>query len=199
MAWKKLLESEDLIAYEKSSKATKVRIEARLKDRRWRVYKTHNFLDHGEWTSHVKEYIAASIAEAKDLLSELKNEKDVSMHDVGFLTLPKLEMKRCFKEDFVEKWKFCIDDFNFDNFVVVRYEDEVRMDIVLHDRYNAFERQILERIISSLGLKEMSNKIRYDFFYFKKHSAKRRIYPKADDDELVAKFEVNIGPSNDSS
>ncbi len=196
MTWKKLLDTKELIAYEKSTKISKVRIEARYKKCRWRIYKTYNFKDNGEWVSHVKEYIATSLDEAKDLVTELKKEKDVLLEDVNTTGVMRLDLKRCYKEDFVEKWKFTIDDFNYDNFVIIRYDSEVKMDIVLHDRYNDIEKQILEKLISTLGLKDVSNKIRYDFFYFKKHSAKRRIYQKLEDKELVAQFEFNLGNMN---
>ena len=71
MPWKKLLDTKDLIAYEKSTKAVKVRIEARFRKNRWRIYKTYNFRQGDEWVSHVKEYIAASQEETNVLLGEL--------------------------------------------------------------------------------------------------------------------------------
>jgi len=198
MAWKKLLDTNDLIAYEKSTKTATIRIEARFRKRRWRIYKTYNFKDNGEWISHVKEYIATSLDEAKELLVDLKEEQDLTLKDVELCRILKIELSRCYKEEFVEKWMFSIDDFNEDNFVIVRFDSEVQMDIILHDRYNHLEKQLLEKFIKALGLKDISNKIRYDFFYFKKHSAKRRIYKKPADKELVAQLEFNIDSNIDS-
>ena len=85
-----------------------------------------------------------------------------------------------------------MDDFNEDNFVIVRFDSQVKMDIVLHERYNLLERELLDKFIHSLGLKDISNKIQYDFFYFKRHSAKRRVYKKPIDQDLIAQFEFKV-------
>jgi len=198
MTWKKLLDTQDLIAYEKVQQDLTVRIEARFKKNRWRVYKTHNF--NGGETSHVKEYVASSIQEARDLVSELRREPSVTQTQAIKKTPFTLSIKRCYKEEFVEKWNFTIDAYNEDNFVIIRFDSEIKMDIVLHDAYNEFEKEILEELISSLGLKDISDRICYDFFYFKKHAAKRRVYQKPLDQELVAQLEFNIDSSQmDSS
>lgn len=192
MHWKKLLDTKDLIAYEKSTKAVKVRIEARFRNNRWRIYKTYNFRQGDEWISHVKEYIAASQEEANVLLGELREERELTLDDVNCTTPLKVELSRCYKEDFIEKWNFKVDDFNEDNFVIVRFDSQVKMDIVLHERYNLLERELLDKFIHSLGLKDISNKIQYDFFYFKRHSAKRRVYKKPIDQDLIAQFEFKV-------
>jgi len=192
MPWKKLLDTKDLIAYEKSTKAVKVRIEARFRKNRWRIYKTYNFRQGDEWISHVKEYIAASQEEANVLLGELKGERELTLDDVNCSTPLRVELSRCYKEDFIEKWKFKVDDFNEDNFVIVRFDSQVKMDIVLHERYNLLEKELLDKFIHSLGLKDISNKIQYDFFYFKRHSAKRRVYKKPVDKDLIAQFEFKV-------
>jgi len=196
MSWKKLLETKDLIAYEKCSKSVKVRLEARFKKRRWRIYKTYNFRTGNDWISHVKEYIAGSDEEAYALMGDLRKEKDITLNEINRIGVLRLELKRCYKEDFVEKWKFNIDGFNEDNFIILRYDSEIKMDIILHDRYNNLEKQILNKIIDSLGLKDLSNKICYDFFYFKKHSAKRIIYKSPKDKELIAQLEFNVNNVN---
>jgi hypothetical protein len=192
MVWKKLLDTKDLIAYEKFTDKAKIRLEARFKKDKWRVYKTYNFSEDDN-TNYVKEYIASSIYEAKQLISELKIEKEVSLRDIKKKTIINLDIKRCYKEEFVEKWKFKIDDFNDDNLIIVRFDSEVHMDIILHERYNYLEKDLLEKIINILGLKDVSNKIRYDFFYFKRHSAKRRIYQKPVNQDLVAQIELDLG------
>ncbi|MFT4343874.1 MAG: hypothetical protein ACMXYE_03960 [Candidatus Woesearchaeota archaeon] len=191
MVWKKLLETKDLIAYEKTSGSSTARIEARYKNGRWRVYKTfNNKLKTG--LSSVREYIASSRKEVNFLVNTLRKEKDVSKTDI-FSEPISISIERCYKEEYVEKWRFTIDDFNSDNFVIVHFDSEIKLDIIIHEHYNAFERVILERLISALGLKNIGDKICYDFFYFRKHSAKRRIYQKPDDEELVAQLEFNLG------
>ncbi|MCB9358670.1 hypothetical protein H6503_01940 [Candidatus Woesearchaeota archaeon] len=192
MAWKKLLDTKDVIAYEKKAKDKKIRIEARFRKNRWRVYKTYNFQENGEWVSHVNEYIAASLDETQQLLLELKGEQDIELDDVNSTSNVILELERCYKEEFVEKWKLKIDNFSDDNYVHVRFDETIKLDIILHDRYNQFEKLILEKIIKSLGLRDISNRIQYDFFYYRKHSAKRRVYEKPMDRELIAQLEFNI-------
>jgi len=193
MVWKKLLETNDLIAYEKSSKTKKVRLEARFENQRWRIYKTYNFdNDIGEAITHVQEYIASSTDEAHILLDDLRSEKDITLSELPEIQLCTIELKRVYKEEFVEKWKFKIDDFNTDNFLVVRYDNTVILDIILHDKYNSIEKALLEKLIDSLGLKDISSKIQYDFFYFKKHSAKRRVYKQKEEEELIAHMEFRL-------
>ncbi|MFT4297599.1 MAG: hypothetical protein ACMXX5_00220 [Candidatus Woesearchaeota archaeon] len=191
MTWKKLLDTKDLIAYEKSTKKSKITIEARLKKNKWRVYKTYNF-QGTERISHVKEYIASSLAEARQLLSELKDEQELSWKDLDSSKTIKLDMSRCYKEEYVEKWKFQIDDFSDDNIIIARFDSEVHLDIILHEKYNHLEKVLLEKLIDVLGLKEISNKIRYDFFYFKRHSAKKRVYEKPSARDLIAQIELDL-------
>jgi len=188
MSWKKLLDTQEVIAYEKNLSHSTVRIEARYKQNRWRIYKTHSFEDLDK--THVKEYIASSLKEARDLLLELKKETDIVVIEKSF----SLDLKRCYKEEFVEKWNFKIDNYNADNFAIVRLDSEIKLDIVLHDKYNHLEKEVLDKLIDSLGLKDLSDRICYDFFYFKKHSAKRRVYQKPVDHELVAQMEFNYDP-----
>jgi hypothetical protein len=191
MVWKKLLDNKELIAYEKSTRKARIRIEARFKNQRWRIYKTYNFKKGEERVSHVKEYIATTTEEARQLLTELRKEDELQLKDIRKQKLD-LGLRRCYKEDYVEKWKFTIDNFSQDNFVFLRFEEQVKLDIVLHENYNHLERAILEKLIYALGLKDMSNKIRYDFFYFKRHSAKRRVYKEELDREILAQMEFKI-------
>lgn len=193
MGWKKLLETNDLIAYEKVSKAKKIRLEARFENQRWRIYKTYNFDNLKENSiSHVQEYIAYSIDETHFLLEDLRNEKEIELLDLPETKTFSLDLKRVYKEEYVEKWKFMIDDFNVDNFIIIRYDSTICMDIILHDKYNSLEKVLLEKLIDNLGLKDISAKIQYDFFYFKKHSAKRRVYRNKEADELIAQLEFKI-------
>jgi len=199
MAWKKLLDSKDLIAYEKSSSQMKVHLEARFKNNRWIVYKTYNFLHGTEWINHVKEYTAASTSEAKQLLITLQKEDDIQFQDLTKFGPIAMQLKRCYKEDFVEKWKFSIDQFSDDNFVIVRYDSEIKLDIVLHDVYDHNEKEILDKVIESLGLREISDTIQYEFFYFKKHSAKRRVYRKKQDQTILAQMEYTLNRLDDAN
>jgi hypothetical protein len=195
MKWKKLLETKDLIAFERVENNFKVRIEARNKNKGWAVYKTYNFQKGDDWTTHVQEYVAKSKEETKHLLTELKNEADIRPQKIACENgVVQLELARSYKEDFVEKWNFKIDSLSTDNFFIVRYDDEIKLDIVMHDCYNYLEKEVLNKIIIALGLKDISNRIKYDFFYFKKHSAKRRVYEKNNNDSIVANLEFNIDP-----
>lgn len=190
MGWKKLLEAADVIAYEKATDTGTVRIEARLKRDRWRIYKTQSRSDKD--TTHVKEYIASSLEEAKEVVSDLRQEEE-GFHD-NLMPLS-IDLKRCYKEEYVEKWKFSLDNFSDDNFIIVRFDAEIKLDIILHDRYNVLERELLNKLIEVLGLRDMGDKICYDFFYFRKHSAKRRVYQQPDAEELIAQLEFSIDSS----
>jgi hypothetical protein len=193
MRWKKLLQTNDLIAYEKICKDKKVRLEARFENGKWRIYKTYNFENkENDSISHVQEYIASSLDETQMLIEDLILEKDISLGDLPQINNISLDLKRIYKEEFVEKWKFKLDESDIDNFIVIRYDETICMDVILHDKYNCIEKTLLEKLIESLGLKDISQKIQYDFFYFKKRSAKRRIYRQKEADELIAHLEFKL-------
>ncbi|MFT4304273.1 MAG: hypothetical protein ACMXYG_06930 [Candidatus Woesearchaeota archaeon] len=197
MVWKKLLDTNEVIAYEKKARDKKIRLEARFRKNRWRIYKTYNFNSGDNWITHVKEYIACSLDETRNLLLELKKEKDVTLSDFMKFNKVNLDLQRCYKEEFVEKWKLAINDSIEDNYVHVRFDEIIKLDIIIHSKYDAIEKVLLDKIIKSLGLRDMSNKIQYDFFYYTRHSAKRRIYEDHMDDELIAQMEFNIGSLRD--
>jgi hypothetical protein len=197
MTWKKLLESSEIIAYEKVDSKMVARIEARNKNNLWLVYKTYTKKNSDPSRSQVSEYLAKTFEETQQLIEDLKRDDDLPVHkSSSSLKKPEIKLKRIFKEDFLEKWQVEIDNFNEDNYIIIRYDSEIKFDLILHERYNPFEKELITSIIDSLGLKDLTDKIRYDIFYYRKHTAKRRVYRKEPKGVIYAKLSFGVEEDN---
>jgi hypothetical protein len=152
--WKKIAESTDLISYEHRTRSMTTRLEGRLSsDKTWTIFKKY-FNDEG--ISFTEEYHAQTTDEAHYLIDKLKEkildrqeiEKARRIQKQGI----KLQVKRSFKEYNVERWDFSIDNEDYDNFLYIRYEDKISLDISVHARYKIWEGQIQSEIMTILGL-----------------------------------------------
>ena len=72
MVWKKLSQTEDLISFEKKKKNLNIRIECRLNNKKWEIFKTYS---DGTKSSFIEEYQADTKEEALDLVD--KRSEDV--------------------------------------------------------------------------------------------------------------------------
>jgi hypothetical protein len=173
MGWKKIAESNDLIVFEKNLKDYKIKIEARkTEDYTWEVFKTQI---KGENANLISEYFLDNKSQVEKVIERLKKERDLSPKwKILKKALPvKVSLKRIYKEDFVEKWNFFIDNKKIKNFLFVKFDNKINVDIVMHEKYKYYEKSILSQIEEKLGLKELGESVSYEIYYFKKHSSTR--------------------------
>ena len=166
MSWKKLVETKDLIVFERSLGKHKVKIEARkAEDFGWEVFKT--VVDNNS-ASLVSEYSLNTKEEVRKLIEKLKKEKDRPKRKMMARRSVRVSLKRAFKEEFVEKWYFSVGNDKGRNFTVVKFDEALHADIVMHERFRHYERQIIAQIEEKLGLKELGDSIKYEIYYFRK-------------------------------
>jgi|SRR3989339_335872 len=169
MAWKKVVESAKLLSYEKRRKDFNVRIEASANDKgSWDVYRVYY---NQKGLNHVEEFSAPTKTEAHSMVEKLKHDIEPSMMDLAEIQQKKsqplvLRVKRVYVGGDIEKWQFDLDDVVSSNFVLVRFQEKVHLDIVVHQRYISLERQLIERITETLGL---APDVEWDIFYFGSH------------------------------
>jgi hypothetical protein len=169
MSWKKVAESNELIILEKSLKNYKLKIEARKNHNVWEIFKTKV---NGESSNLISEYTLDNKKEVKELINKLKNEEFSGLKIKGSSKNKGLgiSLKRVFKEEFVEKWFFNIGNNKIKNFILIRFDKEISVDIVLNDKYRPYEKKLLPEIEDMLGLRELGESINYDIYYFKKQN-----------------------------
>lgn len=56
------------------------------------------------------------------------------------------------------------------NFLYVKFDSEVQVDIVIHENYKFYEQSIIKQVQEKLGLTEIGDSINYDIYYFSTHS-----------------------------
>ncbi len=171
--WKKTVESKDLIVFEKILKKFKLKIEARKNGDIWEVFKTRINENSSELIS---EHYLESKKEVLKLINRLmKDKKTAPSKKKALITL-----RRVYKEDFLEKWFFNINNEPINNFIIIKYDTKIMADLILHEKYSFIEKDILNKIESYLGLRELGELITYEKYYFKKHSTEssKKINPE---------------------
>jgi len=162
MDWKKVIDSEELIVLEKKNKKAKLKIEARLDGSgEWHIYKS---LIKENRTSLISEHILDDKHDVEKLIEKLKHKTGKQSRKF------KLELKRDYKEDMVEKWYFEID--NIRNMMVVKYDELIYVDMVMNEKLRIYEKKIISIIEDRLGLKNLCDAIQYDIYYFDKKNSK---------------------------
>ncbi len=189
--WAKKAETDDLISYEKKHQGRAIRIEARLVNGKWEIYKTYH---RDEQCDYVEEYKTDHKQKALDLIETLKKEKDLTLQEINKIKKFEgkkinLKLKRAYKEYDVEKWYFSINNEGFINFVVARYAEEIHVDIVLHEKYRYYESKILDELDEMLKLADFGH-IHEHVYFFKKHTAYNK---KSKRGYLMGKIEMDIG------
>ena len=170
MMWKKIIDTNEIQAYEKKTSDYTVRIEARNADGRWDVFKSyHNQKD----LNHTIEYTLASRQHLNAFIAKLKASRDLSLEEIRLIKSKKslnIEVKRAYKELDVEKWYFRVDNEKVQNFVVIRYGEEVEVDIVVHSLYKPYESMIMASLNQIFGLERFSANLISNIYFFDKQS-----------------------------
>jgi len=164
MGWKKIAESNDLIVFEQKLNKERLKIEARRKDNGWEVFKTKIV---GENSNLISEHMLDNKKQAIDMINKLK--KDTSTQVIKRQV--KVSLKRVYKEEFMEKWELIVNEEAIKNFVYLKYDNKVKADVVLHEKFYLVEKSILNQLGQKLGLKELAEAIQYEVFYYKRFSS----------------------------
>ncbi len=202
LSWKKILESSDTIAYEKEGKTFKTRIEARMNDKKaWDVFKIYNLKNSmkGSLRNYCKGQVMQELSannkeEALTIIKQLIKEEELSLEEIKKIRNEKekalnIEMKREYKEDFLEKWIFSLDNFKHNNVVFVRYETEITMDIILDEMYIYMEEKIRKELIERLGIEDMGSSIMCNIYYYNKFKKKKEENEK---NMILTKIEMQL-------
>ena len=183
MNWKKIADSSELIVFEKDLQSHKIKIEARRIDNGWEVFKTKI---EGSKSDLLSEHLLENKHDALQLIDRLKDEREESAKRK---TDPKISLKRIYKEEFVEKWFFSVNDEPIKNFVVLRYDSIIRADIVMHETYAINERDIIAQIEEKLGLPEFGDAILHEIYYFKRSNKVSQKKQQADMNFIDVEFD----------
>ena len=154
--WQQIPSSEEVICYEKKNKVLSVRLEARYLDESWEVYRGFQTYDGQSYT---EEYNVSSREEAERMILQLKNEKDLTSEEIHELIKKKniklrINIRRSYKEDTVEKWFFIVNNDVIENFFIIKDYDGIELDVILHESYKNKKKQILKEIYKSLSIEE---------------------------------------------
>lgn len=205
MGWRKLFETQDTIAYEKKKKELDIRIEARSRENAaWDVYKIYHpkqVRKKKKDLNLIQEFNTATKSEAVTLMKKLMEEKDLDIQTIKekkpeHQDTLQLELKREYKEEYLEKWVFSLDNFQHENILFVRFDAEIHMDVVLNEIYIGTEDAIVQRIIERLGIRSINPQLNITIYYFSKQ---KRIQEKKDLPEklLLARLEMELLPPDD--
>lgn len=190
--WTVVDNAHDIVALEKKTKTLTIRIEARLVDNRWNIFKsyydTKNF-------NHVEEYFAESISETLDMIERLKNEKELSKKQIMQLREQQaqdisVQVRRVFKELDSEKWMFTINREKANNFFIINYEDSIQIDIVLFEKYMHHEDKIVSDICTIMGIDKYEVDTVINIFYFAKRKKHIKNHPKKS--VMVGKIDIGF-------
>ncbi len=170
--WKLLVNSQEIISFEKRKRNLNIRIEARKNSRnRWEVFKTYNYKNH---YNVVKEYKTVNRNDAERLVHQLKEERDLSVPEIMRIKEMEaqplnLDMKRVYKEYEVEKWEFTLFKHDERNVVIVRFADALMLDLVLHMRYKNVAERVVKEIVKMLGAEELGIDVLQDIFFYEQN------------------------------
>lgn len=167
MSWKKIADSNDLIVFENQAKKHKIKIEARRKDYGWEVFKTKI---NGETADLISEHLTDNKKQVLQLINKLKSDKNLNTKKRQLTT----SLKRIYKEDFIEKWHFFVNNEAIKNVMMVKFDTNLIVDVIMHEKYLLNESSILKQISEKLGLDEFGESANYDIFYYKKHSSTKK-------------------------
>ena len=161
--WKKKVESEELIVHESQFKDFKLKIEARKNNNGWEVFKTKVV---GDASDLISEYFLENKKQALEIITKLQNDRNLRIKGKTSVSL-----KRVYKEEYLEKWNFSVNNEDMRNFVLVKFDTTLLVDIVMHEKYIITEKEILSQISDKLGLTQFGDTTAYDIFYYKRNSS----------------------------
>ncbi|HIH37941.1 hypothetical protein J4460_08430 [Candidatus Woesearchaeota archaeon] len=170
--WKKVHESKDVICFEKQTKKDNLRIEARLEEGAWHIYKTKY---NGEKSNLVQQEV---LSPSKDIMKKIKemmmNQRPREQKKVQKSDRVDVKLFREYKEYDVEKWFFTVNGSPERCFIIARYGDEIKVDIVMADYLRPHEEGIIASLFEQLGLDSFFEELVLDVYYFSKESHHRR-------------------------
>ncbi|MEK6916158.1 MAG: hypothetical protein AABW92_00285 [Nanoarchaeota archaeon] len=159
MAWKKIAESNEIIVFENQLKKHKIKIEARKRNNGWEIFKTK--ID-GDSSNLISEHFIEDKKKALALIRKLKQDSAIYRKRNGIL------LRRVYKEEFIEKWVFSVDDDNIKNLLYIKFDSHIKVDIIMHEKYIAQEKRIIDQVEERLGLSEIGEAFSYEIYYFKR-------------------------------
>lgn len=168
MGWQTLLTGDDLAIFQRSTRGYSIRIEVRRGDEHWTVYHTY-FNDHG--LNLTEEYDATTREDALKVAMLLQKKRLPSIHTLKERMLRdhkkiQIHIHRSYKEYNVEKWHFSVGKGKPINFAVVRFDDHIEMDFIIHADYRKYEKIIIQTLIHALGVDSDDDDLVMRCYYF---------------------------------
>ena len=187
--WKSVVDTDELKTFECNKSGLQVCIEARSNKHFWEIYKTYR----SQNITFTEEYEATSNEEAKRIISRMKSEIiDKKMVDkIDYLRKNlQINVRRVFKNDNVEKWKFSVNSDHYTNVAIIRYGiKDVEMDIIADEQYRFIETELLDELFRVLGMNDFAKEVIQNIYFFSKKSS---FYNDIDEKELLNKIEVGF-------
>ncbi|MBR9676602.1 hypothetical protein GOV04_00485 [Candidatus Woesearchaeota archaeon] len=167
MQWRKVLQSNDVLIFEKKKSEFTIRIEARLVEGEWEVIKKY----YGN-VNFSEEYYADTKKETLQLITQLKSEKDLQTKDIERIKKLRsknlrINAKRAYKDTSVEKWYIYINNKE-SGFAIIRYDDQTLIDVVVQEKYRYLEDKILDELTKILGLDDVAYEIVQNVYFYNK-------------------------------
>ncbi|MGM5482182.1 MAG: hypothetical protein ACQESF_01860 [Nanobdellota archaeon] len=166
--WKKLVNTWDVVVYERKYKEYTVNIEARLGDKnQWHIFKKYSGKKN---LNHIEHYMANSTEELQFILKKLMK-KSLSAKEIENIKLsktkqPRLSLKRDFKEYGMEKWRFSVDGNKRSNLVFIKFDETVELDIILHETYKEAKDKIISELSSTFNLENQGTDVEVKVYYY---------------------------------
>ncbi len=167
--WQKLVDTNDLVSYERKAKDMKIRIEARLvHDDQWQIFVTYN---NGKEVNYTEEYRCKNKEELHKLIAKLQDMKVKTKKEIEHLSVSQnkqlgIDLTREFRDYNVEKWRFTIEKSPTYNFLLIRDSEFIDIDIIMHEKYKFHEANIIHELYKILGLSDSGLPIRRNIFYY---------------------------------
>lgn len=189
--WKEISNNSEVICYEKQKETLSVRLEARDLENEWIIYRSFRN-DHD--LNYTEEYSVKSKDEAEKMISQLKKEKDPSQKEIVELMKSRnkkvrLNIRRDYKEDSIEKWYFTINDDKDVNFFSLRVYDKIELDLILHEKYKIKTDEILNEIGKIMSFENIDAD-KHQNIYFYSGVDHRTSFDKMDNG---GRYEVEFG------
>ncbi|MBU0756476.1 MAG: hypothetical protein KKF44_00290 [Nanoarchaeota archaeon] len=187
MAWQKLVDTDELIIFEKAFKKFRIKIEARKNhDKAWDVFQTKI---EGNSSLLLSKKTLSSRTEADQLIKKLLT---TGLPRKRLSTDFAINLKRVFKEEYVEKWKIELGNSPYTNYMYLLYMDRVGVDIMMHESFRLHEERILQNIEDTLGLREINDAIDFNVFYYTSRREINREAYESDANMVFGKFEFHF-------
>ncbi len=189
--WKKIVDSKELLIYEKKIKNIVIKIEARLSENNeWEIFKKYCASDD---LNYVENFLAKTTTELdfiiKNLMKKNLGKKELKEIKLKESKIPKLSLKRDFKEYCMEKWLFTIDIEKIENLLFLKYDEIVEVDIILNEIYKPISSKIIDEIKNTFSLKDEQSNLKINVYYFSSREVLENLNQQ---NPLVGKFEIGF-------